>query len=73
MSFCPFFKNGYFAVCTASGSDHVPGIAEMENYCFRENNLCTIYESYTLKKNRETMYGNKCDYITGLSTNPSDK
>ncbi|HBR21233.1 MAG TPA: hypothetical protein DD713_01485 [Nitrospiraceae bacterium] len=49
MSFCPFFKRGYFAVCTASGSNHVPSIAEMEQYCFRETSLCPAFEDYTAK------------------------
>ena len=30
VSSCPYFKNGYFGVCTASESNHVPLIAEME-------------------------------------------
>ena len=50
MSYCPFFKNGYFAVCTASGSNHVPRIAEMEEYCFKDNILCPAFDLYTVKK-----------------------
>jgi len=50
MSYCPFFKNGYFGVCAASGSNHVPSIAEMEEYCFREHTVCPIFENYTTKK-----------------------
>jgi hypothetical protein len=49
MSFCPFFKNGYFAVCAASGSNHVPSIAEMEQYCFKENFLCPAFDLYTTR------------------------
>jgi len=50
MSYCPFFKNGYFGTCAASGSSHVPSIAEMEEYCFREHSVCPIFENYTTKK-----------------------
>ena len=34
---CPYFKEGYFAVCDASNSIHVPTIAEMETFCFKAN------------------------------------
>jgi len=49
MSFCPFFKNGYFAVCNASGSDHVPSIADMEEYCFKDHLLCPVFDLHTIK------------------------
>lgn len=49
MSLCPFFKKGYFAACTASGANHVPTIAEMEQYCFRETSLCPAFGNYTAR------------------------
>ena len=49
MSCCPFFKNGYFAVCTASKSDYVPSIAEMEQFCFGENCLCPTFDLYSTR------------------------
>ncbi len=73
MSFCPLFKNGYFGICTASGSNHVPSIAEMEQYCFSENFLCPIFELYTTKKYQGSSPGMKYAHITGLNANPSEK
>jgi len=32
---CPYFKEGYFGVCDAPDSTHVPTIAEMETFCFK--------------------------------------
>ncbi len=32
---CPFFKEGYFGICVASDTVRVPGISEMENFCFK--------------------------------------
>jgi hypothetical protein len=32
---CPYFKEGYFGICVAPDAIHVPGIAEMESFCFR--------------------------------------
>jgi hypothetical protein len=49
MGFCSHFKKGYFGVCTASESNHVPGIAEMEHYCLKENFLCPIFELHSSK------------------------
>jgi hypothetical protein len=49
MSLCPFFKRGYFAVCTASVPNYVPSIAEMEQYCFRETLLCPSFKDHTAK------------------------
>ncbi len=71
MSFCPFFKNGYFGVCTASGSNYVPSIAEMEQYCFNENFLCPIFELYTTKQNPGTVPLKRADIA--LSANPLEK
>ena len=73
MSFCPYFKNGYFGVCAASGSNHVPSIAEMEQYCFSENFLCSIFELHTTKKYQSTSPGIKHVHIPGLSANPLEK
>jgi len=33
---CPYFKEGYFGICVAPDAIHVPGIDEMERFCFRE-------------------------------------
>jgi hypothetical protein len=49
MGFCRYFKKGYFGVCTASESNHVPGIAEMGRYCLKENFLCPIFELHASK------------------------
>ena len=46
MSYCPFFKNGYFAACVATTPSHVPSIDEMEQFCFDEDSLCPVFESY---------------------------
>lgn len=32
---CPYFREGYFGICVAPDSVHVPAISEMESYCFR--------------------------------------
>jgi len=32
---CPYFKEGYFGVCDAPDSIHIPTIAEMETFCFK--------------------------------------
>ncbi len=32
---CPYFKEGYFGICVAPDAIHVPGIDEMERFCFR--------------------------------------
>ncbi len=49
MSFCPYFKNGYFGSCTASASNHIPTIAEMEDYCFGESERCPFFADATAK------------------------
>jgi hypothetical protein len=36
---CIHFKKGFFAVCSASDSGHVPGIYEMERFCFKNNGI----------------------------------
>ncbi len=33
---CPYFKEGYFGICVAPEAIHVPAIAEMEAFCFKE-------------------------------------
>jgi hypothetical protein len=48
---CHYFKKGYFGVCTASELSHVPSIAEMEHYCFREYyRICPIFEDFMTKR-----------------------
>ena len=32
---CPYFREGYFGICVAPDAIHVPGIDEMERFCFR--------------------------------------
>lgn len=34
---CPYFKEGYFGICVAPEAIHVPAIAEMESFCFKEH------------------------------------
>jgi hypothetical protein len=50
MSSCHFFKKGYFGVCSASESEHIPSIDDMDRYCFKENVLCPIFEIHNAKK-----------------------
>ncbi len=72
MTCCPYFKNGYFAVCIASGSNHIPSIAEMEQYCFRDHLLCPAFdlgsEKIPLKAPAEMK-----TLGSAMSTNASDK
>jgi len=34
---CPYFKEGYFGICDAPDAIHVPAIAELESFCFRDH------------------------------------
>jgi len=44
---CPYFREGYFAVCIAYESMYTPSIARMETYCFNANyGLCPSLASY---------------------------
>lgn len=48
---CHYFQKGYFGVCTASASSHVPSITEMENFCFKEYyRICPIFEKFMTKR-----------------------
>ncbi len=58
MSFCPYFKNGYFGTCTASASNHIPTIAEMEDHCFGESRSCSFFMAATSKKDRNALDAN---------------
>jgi hypothetical protein len=50
---CHYFEKEYFGVCTASESNHVPSIAEMEKYCFKEYyRHCPIFEDFTVKRSQ---------------------
>lgn len=74
MSFCPYFKNGYFGSCTASSSNYVPSIAEMERYCFGDNSLCSILEVHTAKKYQTAPAERKyAAQVIGVGANPSEK
>lgn len=72
MGFCRYFKKGYFGVCTASESNHVPGIAEMERYCLKENFLCPIFE-LNASKSIDLTPGTKRAGIPILSMNTPAK
>jgi len=38
---CPYFEEGYFGICCASGSHHMPSLDTMEKYCFKNHyKLC---------------------------------
>ena len=50
MGSCHFFKKGYFGKCSASESEHIPSIADMDRYCFRENARCPILETRNAKE-----------------------
>lgn len=55
MNYCLYFKAGYFGVCNASESYYVPSIAEMEQYCFKEDyRFCPIFKVYSFKKFNKT-------------------
>lgn len=49
---CPYFREGYFGICVAPDAIHVPGIAELEKFCFRKRYKscpsfsCTGYSMY---------------------------
>ena len=66
MSFCPYFKNGYFGSCTASVSNHIPTIAEMEDYCFGESQRCSFFAAATLKKGLGAALDTKHDRMMKL-------
>jgi hypothetical protein len=72
MGFCRYFKKGYFGVCTASESNHVPGIAEMERYCLKENFLCPIFKLNT-SKDIDVTSGTKQAWIPIRSMNTTAK
>ena len=72
MAFCRYFKKGYFGVCTASESSHVPGIGEMERYCLKENFLCPIFELY-VSRNIDVTHRVEQAGMSILSMNPSSK
>ena len=52
MGSCHFFKKGYFGTCSASESEHIPSIADMDRYCFKENARCPIYEIHNAKESQ---------------------
>ncbi len=57
---CPYYKEGYFGVCTASESTHVPNIEKMETYCFSEcYRLCPDLAASLFSKRTEFDNG-KC-------------
>ncbi len=62
MSFCPYFKNGYFGSCTASASNHIPTIAEMEAYCFGQSRSCSFFMDATSNKGRTSALDAKSKY-----------
>ena len=60
---CPYFKEGYFGVCVAPDAIHVPGIEEMERFCFRSwygncPNIALIEDS----QDREESCTNDCHH-----------
>lgn len=48
---CPYFREGYFGICVAPDAIHVPGIDEMERFCFRSwyGNCPISHSSRTLR------------------------
>jgi hypothetical protein len=50
---CPYFKEGYFGICVAPDAIHVPGLAEMESFCFRDDHhACPNFS--VVEKSRDT-------------------
>ncbi len=48
---CPYFEDAYVGVCNASDFPCVPTIAEMEQYCFRNNyRSCRTFEASVSRK-----------------------
>ncbi len=48
---CPYFRESYFALCARSNSAYVPSIAEMEQYCFKDEfYFCPVIKA-SLAKN----------------------
>ncbi len=57
---CPYFEDAYVGVCNASDFPYVPSIAEMEQYCFKENHwFCPTFEAGVLKKEVRTRHDRK--------------
>ena len=50
MASCHFFQKGYFGKCSACESEHIPSIADMDKYCFKENARCPIFEIHNAKE-----------------------
>jgi hypothetical protein len=51
---CPFLKEGYVGICTASENVYIPSIARMETWCFsRGHESCPTVISYQIRTLRE--------------------
>ncbi len=56
---CPYFKEGYFGICVAPDAIHVPGIDEMERFCFRSwYGNCPNIAFLNYYQDREEFYTN---------------
>ncbi len=40
---CHYFKEDYAIFCSAKVFAHVPGISEMEQFCFKDFSVCPIF------------------------------
>jgi len=40
---CLYFKEDYAIYCSAKVFTHVPGISEMERFCFKDFSVCPIF------------------------------
>jgi hypothetical protein len=65
---CPFFKEGYVGICTASESVYTPSIARIETWCFnRGHESCpnlVSYQGRTVRENRAQALSVKGDEAT---------
>ena len=56
---CAYFNEGYFGVCDAPNSIHVPAIAEMETFCFKAYyESCPNFE--VVEEHRDTDMVSRC-------------
>ncbi len=63
---CPYFREGYFGICVAPDAIHVPGIDEMERFCFRSSySSCPNISFFRDSVNSEESYtGNSIRRLT---------
>jgi hypothetical protein len=43
---CQYFNEDYLGFCSATDFLHVPGISELEKFCFKDFRGCLIYNEF---------------------------